>query len=82
MATMTVRDLIESLFELDLDMPIHKWSNIGMDPIDIDQAGYTFQKLQLMQSKNDPNFYAGADDPIFKKMKGEFEDPFWAVTVG
>lgn len=82
MATMTVKDLIASLQELDPDLPIHKYNNNGMPAIDTDYAGYTFQLLDLMQSKNDPTYFSRTDDWIWNDQKDHFNPPFKACVIG
>jgi hypothetical protein len=82
MTTMKVKGLIEALKELDPELPIHSYDGCnGMMPIDVEYAGYKFKLLDLMQSNNDPSYYAVINDPTWKNMKDQFGEPFKAVVI-
>lgn len=82
MATMTVKDLIEALSELDPNLPIHKFDNFGMPAIDVDFAGYTFRKDELAESKDEKGYFIRTEIPHYRKNQEKFGDPFEAVVVG
>jgi len=83
MATMTVGDLMLTLEKLDPNMPLHKFGNIhGCPPIDSEFAGYVFQKMELMESRSEPGYFANAADPMWSKQKRRFKKPFVAAVIG
>ncbi|MNK29875.1 hypothetical protein D3C87_482780 [compost metagenome] len=81
MAQMLVKDLVEILLKVDQNLPVHKHHGGGeFKPIDIDYAGHWVGYGELMQSKNDPSYFASTKDSIWKKVRKQFRAPFKAVV--